>query len=166
MEFGIRALAIGDRDWVRQVLTEHWGAAVIVNRGRVHQADRLPGLVAMDAAEPVGLLTYHVENGQLEVVTLNSWVEGQGIGTALLEGAEAVARSQDCRRLWLVTTNDNVPAIEFYQRRGLRLVAVHRGAVNEARKLKPQIPTHGIGGVPMTDELEFALEFGAAAKED
>ena len=62
-----------------------------------------------------------------------------------------------CRRLWLITTNDNVPAIEFYKRRGLRLAAVHHGAIAESRKLKPEIPLFGVGGRAIEDEVEFEL---------
>jgi hypothetical protein len=54
-----------------------------------------------------------------------------------------------------VTTNDNAPAIRFYQRRGWDLVALHRDAVNESRRLKPEIPATGVDGIPIRHELEF-----------
>jgi ribosomal protein S18 acetylase RimI-like enzyme len=106
----------------------------------------------------VGLLTYAVRGEACEIVTLNSWAEGLGVGTALLAAARETARAAGCRRLWLVTTNDNLPALRFYQRRGFRLVAVHAGAVDEARKIKPQIPVIGLDGIPLRDELELAME--------
>ena len=83
---------------------------------------------------------------------------GRGIGSTLLEGVANEARRRGCRRLWLITTNDNLNAIRFYQRRGLRLVAVHAGAVDDARRLKPSIPLVGEDGIPIRDELEFELE--------
>jgi hypothetical protein len=57
-----------------------------------------------------------------------------------------------------VTTNDNLGALRFYQRRGLRLVALHVGAVAESRRLKPSIPEVGHDGIPIRDELELELE--------
>ncbi len=153
--FEIRALQDADREWARGVLVEHWGGAAIVSRGRVHQADRLPGFLATGDGGAVGLLTYRIEGGECEVVTLDSLVERQGVGTALLEAALRAAREVRCRRLWLVTTNDNTPAIEFYRARGLTIVAIHRGAIAESRRLKPSIPLTGIGGVPIRDEIEF-----------
>jgi RimJ/RimL family protein N-acetyltransferase len=60
-----------------------------------------------------------------------------------------------CYRLWLITTNDNEPAIQFYQRRGMTLVAIHHNALSESRKLKPEIPLIGLGGQPLRDEIEF-----------
>jgi len=60
--------------------------------------------------------------------------------------------------LWLITTNDNDPAIAFYLSTGLRQVAVHRGALAESRKLKPEIPLIGHGGKPIDDEIEFEIQ--------
>ncbi len=157
MRFDIRELFESDRKWVRQFLQSHWGGTGIVSRGRLHHADRLPGFLAVREGEPVGLLTFRIDGDQLEVVTLNSLAERQGIGTSLLAAAQASARAAHCRRLWLITTNDNVPAIEFYTRRGFAVAAVHRGAVEVSRQLKPQIPERGIGGVPIRDEIELAL---------
>lgn len=161
MHFDIRRLDESDREWVHRLLVDHWGGPEIVSRGHVHRADRLPGFVAVRAGVPVGLLTFHIDGGDLEVVTLNSLEERHGIGTALLQAAQGAARAAGCRRLWLVTTNDNVPAIEFYQRRGLTVAAIHSGAVQASRRLKPQIPEHGIGGVPVLDEIELVLPLEA-----
>lgn len=157
MRFDICELRESDREWVRQFLQAHWGGTGIVSRGRLHDADRLPGFLAVREAQPVGLLLYRIDGDQLEVVSLNSLAERHGIGTALLAAARAAARTAHCRRLWLITTNDNTPAIEFYKRRGLAVAAVHRGAVELARRLKPQIPERGIGGIPIRDEVELAL---------
>ena len=79
----------------------------------------------------------------------------QGIGRRLLEAAEEVGRGLGCRRLWLVTTNDNRPALAFYQAVGWRQCAIHRGAITESRRLKPQIPRTGHAGIPIEDEIEF-----------
>ena len=116
-----------------EVLEERWGSTEIVSRGRRHPAERLPALVAERSGERCGLLTYRVDHDQLEVVSLDSLQPRQGVGSALLEAVTMVAGSRSCRRAWLVTTNDNLDAIRFYQRRGFRMVAVHPGAVDEAR---------------------------------
>ena len=84
-----------------------------------------------------------------EIVTLDSLIEGQGIGTTLIEAVKAAAEAAGCRRLWLVTTNDNLHTLGFYQKRGFRLVAVHPGAVDAERRLKPEIPLIGNDGIPI-----------------
>ena len=149
------ALPDGLRDWAAQVLRDYWGGVESVSRGRVVRADRLPALVALDAERPVGLATYSVEGEQCELVTLNSLAPGAG--TALLEAVAERARSAGCRRLWLITTNDNVDALRFYQRRGLRLAALHRDAMAQSRRLKPSIPELGVDGIPIRDEIELEL---------
>jgi hypothetical protein len=67
----------------------------------------------------------------------------------------AAARAAGRTRVWLITTNDNLDALRFYQRRGFTLAALHRGAVARSRRLKPTIPEVGAHGIPIRDELEL-----------
>ena len=79
-----------------------------------------------------------------------------GTGTALIEAAGQLARRQGCSRLWVITTNDNVDALCFCQRRGFCLVTVHRGAVDRSRaSFKPEISPMGAYGIPLRDEIEL-----------
>lgn len=78
---------------------------------------------------------------------------------ALLEALQS--RVADCDRIWLVTTNDNLDALRFYQRRGFSLCALRPGAVDDARHtLKPSISRTGAYGIPLRDELELELRPG------
>ena len=145
------------RMWARRLLSDRWGSSSIVSRGRIHNADALPGFVATADGHPKGLITYHIEKDQCEIVSLDSLAEGSGIGTALLNAVLDVARSSGCVRTWLITTNDNTPALRFWQRRGFEMIALHRGAVGESRKLKPEIPHLGSTGIPIRDEIELEV---------
>ncbi|MGA9365706.1 MAG: GNAT family N-acetyltransferase [Bacteroidota bacterium] len=151
----VRPVSETDKTWINRILTDRWGSTGIVSRGVLHAADELPGFVAVEENLPVGLLTYRFEAGACEVVSLDSLVEGRGIGSSLLKSVEQVAREKRCNRIWLITTNDNLHALRFYQRRGYVLVAVHRDAVKRSRQLKPQIPIVGKDGVPLRDEIEL-----------
>ncbi len=153
----VREIEPSDREWVRSFLTQHFGSTKVVSRNVVHQADDLPGFIALYGGEPTALLTYCVMNGELEVVSLHAAIAGRGLGSRLLASARERARNLRCRRLWLITTNDNEPAIGFYKRWGMHLAAVHRGAIAESRKLKPEISLVGVGGRPIEDEIEFEL---------
>jgi GNAT superfamily N-acetyltransferase len=144
-----RAQAIGR-------LTEEWGAPMLVH-GEVYafedceiwMAGEMAGLAAVSGRDrPVA-----------ELVAINAFVPWRGIGTALLTTIAA--------RLWpefetlrLTTTNDNVDALRFYQRRGFRLTALRAGAVDHARLAKPSIPTIGEHGIPLRDEIDLLLELG------
>jgi GNAT superfamily N-acetyltransferase len=149
----IRDLTNADRAWANQSLLGQFGSLVVVTRGRMHHADELPGLIGLHDGAPAGLLLYHLAGEACEVVTLHAAVQGVGIGSALLAAACDKARAAGCRRLWLITTDDNTPAIRFYGRRGMRLVAVHHGAIAESRKLKPEIPLLGVDDRPIEDEV-------------
>jgi ribosomal protein S18 acetylase RimI-like enzyme len=147
------------REWARALVRDHWGSDSVVTRGKVHDTSRLPGFVAVMAGEAVGLATYATSEGACELVSLDSLREGVGIGTALVRAVEQAARAAGARRLWLVTTNDNLAAVRFYQNLGFHIVAIHLGALEESRRLKPEIPLTGIDGIPLTDEIELELEF-------
>ncbi len=113
--------------------------------------------MAVENDTVIGAITWNRAGDEIEIVTLDSWREDQGVGTALLNRAIDSAKKSDVRRAWLITTNDNIRAIRFYQKRGWDLMAVHRDAVREARKLKPTIPELGDHGIPIRHELEFEL---------
>jgi GNAT superfamily N-acetyltransferase len=156
-DVSVRPLDASDRDWVVAFLREH-GSEAVAGHGTLMRPAELPGLVAEADGERVALLTYRLDGDGCEVVSLHSGREGIGAGTALLEAAEREARAAGCARLWLVTTNDNLGGLGFYQRRGLRLVALRPGAVDASRRtLKPEIPETGDGGIPIRDELELEL---------
>jgi RimJ/RimL family protein N-acetyltransferase len=135
----------------------------IVTRGRIHLVDQLPGFIAFLNDQRSGLVTYHIEADACEIVSLNSMVEGAGIGTAMLKAVDQVARASGCRRIWLITTNDNLHALRFYQKRGFALAAIHRRAIEATRRIKPTIPLIGLDGIPIRDEIE--LEYLLHANE-
>ena len=156
-EVRIRAIVSADRGWIRSWLRQHWGSESMVVRETVYEPADLPGFVAERDGEPVGLVTYRVDGAECEVMSVDSLLPNRGIGTALLARVEAAARAAGCRRLSLVTTNDNLNALRFYQKRGLVLVALRPGAVERGRRLKPEIPLVGEHGIPIRDELELEL---------
>jgi ribosomal protein S18 acetylase RimI-like enzyme len=152
----VRALDPSDREWKREQL-ERWEAARVVSRGKVYDVLTLPGFVAERGEKRVGLLTYHIEGDQCEVVTLHSLVQSIGAGSALLATAQVMAREAGCKRLWLITTNDNLHALRFYQRRGMHIAAVHVNALDATRRIKPEVPLMGMDGIPLRDEIELEI---------
>ena len=162
--FVVRALEDSDRDWVVQFAKEHWGADYVVAHGAIYHPHELSGFVAVHpSGHNVGLVTYSVQHRECEVITLNSVSQGVGVGTALLDAVKAVALKTGCSRLWLITTNDNLQALGFYQRRGYELVAVHRGALEHSRRLKPSLPLVSADGIPMRDEIELEYRINETA---
>jgi GNAT superfamily N-acetyltransferase len=136
-----------------------WNSLRVARLGVVEHPLERPALIAEEDGRLVGVLSYVVDGACCEVLTLHADVRGRGVGTALIAEAKRVATQAGCTPLWLITTNDTIDALRFYQRRGFRLVALHRGAVDHSRaRLKPEIPEIGEHRIPLRDELELEHE--------
>ena len=156
----VRRVGGADGALVAELMTQAWGSLVVARRGEAVDVAGLPGFVARLDGVDVGLALAAVRGDDYEVVAISTRVEGRGVGSALLTRCIDDAREHACRRLWLCTTNDNVRALAFYQRHGLDLCAFRRGGVAASRRVKPSIPLHDRGGVPIAHELELELVLG------
>lgn len=148
----IRELGAGDRTWIRNLIDVEWGLPVVSISG-AHDPSTLPGFLAEEEGSPVGAVTYRLGDGECEVVTLNSLNEQQGVGAALLRAAKAVADGAGLR-LWLITTDANLNAIRFYERRGMYVRTVHRDFVDQVRRSKPRADDEQLG-----TDFRHAIEF-------
>ena len=159
----IRPIQPSDLAFVHEELVRHWGDVGVWSVGRCYQADQLPGFVAVEQGSAcevlLGLVTYAIIDGgyQAEVVTLSSRRENSGIGAALLNAAVDAIRAAGCVRVFLCTTNDNLRALGFYQKRGWKLAKLHKGCIEDARQRVPSIPRVGMHGIELRDELELEL---------
>jgi ribosomal protein S18 acetylase RimI-like enzyme len=154
----LRRLSSNDLPRLRQFWIEHWGGEEMITRGNIYRPEQLDGFVVEDGEEWIGLLTFVIKDGECEVTSLDSLREGQGIGSKLIDQVVEAARAGGCKRLFLITTNDNLNALGFYQRRGFEIVTIYRGAVNESRKIKPGIPLVGYNNIPLRDEIELEIK--------
>jgi GNAT superfamily N-acetyltransferase len=152
----IREIQNGDKEWMSKIMTAAWGSEIVV-ASKTFNTLKLPGFIAEIDGQNGGILTYNVARNKLEIVSLNSVIEGKGLGSALIEKAKETVKKQNLKSVWLVTSNDNVDALKFYQKRGFRITKVYPGAIDKARKRKPNIPLIGDYGIPLKDALE--LEF-------
>lgn len=154
----IREVKPDDRQWIKDLLTKRWRSAKIITRGKIHNALNLPGLAAVSGEKPAGLLTYRVENNECEIITFDAIEQGKGVGSLLISSIINKAKDKHWKRLWLITTNDNLEAQEFYKKKGFLVTAVYKNAIDESRKLKPEIPLIGQNEIPIKDEIEFELK--------
>ncbi len=164
-EMSIRPAGPDDADWIRRRLVERWGQVEVAAQGRLFRADLLPALVAFDESGILGLVSYRFDGARCEVITLDSYRERCGVGSRLLEAVGTTALEMGCSTVGVVTTNDNLRALRFYQRRGFRLLTVHPRALARARRLKPGIPTEGAEGIPLRDELELEWDLTAGSED-
>ena len=153
----VRQLTGDDLPRLRAIWKENWGDEFVVAHGVSYYPDSLDGFVALDDDKWVGEITYTFSGNECEIVSLDSARQGMGVGTMLIHKVIEQAREKDCGRIFLITTNDNLNALGFYQKRGFELVAVHRGAINDSRKIKPGIPLIGANNIPLRDEIELEM---------
>jgi len=156
----INPISPQNKGWVDRFIAKHWGSAKVAVHGMVYYPQELPGFLALIDGDKAGLITYLIQGNACEIVTLNSEVSNVGIGTGLIEAVRRAALDYDCTRLWLITTNDNMKAIRFYQKRGFRFAKVHKNGVDRSRELKPEIPLIGDDNIPMRDEIELEMVLG------
>ncbi len=149
-----------NREQINAFIEQHWFSTQMIIRGEIVDMTVIEGIAAMEGDAIVGLITFRIKDGVCEITSLDSLREGEGIGKALLVKVIAIAKDKDCRKVCLITTNDNINAIRFYQKRGFDLVKVHLDAMMQSRILKPEIPLTGQNGIPIKHELEFELLLG------
>jgi hypothetical protein len=142
-------------EFIAATLRSEWDLPVMTMR-RDYLPGDVEGLAWRDGAgEAQGLVTWHIDGHEAEVVTLNAFQPGQHIGGRLLDGGEAELRKRGVRRVFITTTNDNLRAIAFYIRRGYRIVRVELDGMDRVRAGKPGVPLTGMEGVPLRDMLEL-----------
>lgn len=157
----IRPYDESDQTWAELLMKESFGGHLQARRGELIDVLALPGFVAEHDDRPVGLLTYRRDHGECELAFIEALERYRGIGTSLVDALRREVA--DCERIWLVTTNDNLEALRFYQRRGFVLSALRVGAVDDSRRrLKPQISAVGEFGIPIRDEIELELRLTVA----
>ncbi len=154
-----RTILAADRQALTGFITSFWRSDRMVARGRLFHPAQQEGFIAEKEGNIMGCITFEQQGDAMEITLLDSRERQQGVGTRLVELVLDHARAQGCRRVRVVTTNDNIRAIRFYQKRGFDLVQIHRNALDAARRLKPEIPATGQEGIPIRHELEFEWVF-------
>ena len=153
----IRRIDQTDRSQIDALILRQWFSLQMVVHGEAIDLGTADGWFAREDGAITGLITYRIADGEMEILSLDSFRENRGVGTALLDKAIVEAKNQGCPRILLITTNDNLPALRFYQKRGFDMVRLHRNALEQSRKIKPEIPLTGMDGIPLKHEIELEM---------
>ena len=143
------------RNLVNQFLIDNWFSTDISIRGQIIDGTKLDGFLIQEDNAIIGLVTYTFFGDICEIVSLDSKRENTGIGTTLLKEIEKIAIENNCKKMRLITTNDNVRALQFYQKRGYCLTKLYPNAMEEVRRVKSDVPLIGENGIPLRDEIEL-----------
>jgi GNAT superfamily N-acetyltransferase len=153
----IRETTPDDSAMIASVMKEYWGGEPLVIRGENFYPSKLNGLIAQSNEKLAGFLFYDIQGKDCEVIVFEVFDKFKGLGTQLLDLMKDIARKKQCKRIFLMTNNDNLDALRFYQRRGFVICGIHINSVAVSRKMKPSIPEIGEYGIPLRDEID--LEF-------
>ena len=143
------------RALVNQFLIDNWFSTDISIRGEIIDGTKLDGFLLQENNTIIGLVTYTFFGDICEIVSLDSKRENIGIGTAFLKEIEKIAIENNCKKMRLITTNDNIRALQFYQKRGYCLTKLYPNAMEEVRRAKPDVPLIGENSIPLRDEIEL-----------
>ncbi len=152
-----------NRKSVNEFILKQWYSMEMVIHGESISLENADGWVAVEDEVITGLITCRIINAEMEILSLDSLKEKNGTGTALINKAVEAAKNKNCLRIKLITTNDNLSALRFYQKRGFDMVRIYRNAVEESRAVKPQIPLIGEGGIPIRHEIELEMNLSEPA---
>ena len=96
------------------------------------------------------------DEGFLHIVVIHVWPDwqGKGVGRCFLDASIARARELGMSCIKLGTTNDNIPAIYFYQRAGFVIEEVVPGEVADHHGIAPK----GFAGIRIRDEIRLRLD--------
>jgi ribosomal protein S18 acetylase RimI-like enzyme len=153
----IHRITAADIPRLRQFWEKQWSGDFVLAHGTTFHPENVSGFIALDDNEWIGLITYTFLETDCEIVSVDSLRENMGIGASLVEKVVEEARANQCRRVHLTTTNNNLRALGFYQKRGFKLLALRPGVMEETRKLKPGIPLTGENGIPIQDEIDLEM---------
>lgn len=154
----IKTISSENRKEINDFIMSHWFSTIMVVRGELVDMTILDGFVMYEGEKIIGLITYKIKASECELMSLDSLMENQGIGTTLVKKVIEIAMYNKCNRIKLITTNDNINALRFYQKLGFDMTKIYHNALDISRKLKPSIPLLGEFNIPLKHEIEFEMD--------
>lgn len=150
----VREAAEAERQAALELFRRDFGRTGVVAFGQVMDLDAIPTIVADMDGEIGGALAYRLVDGGLHVVALATdpmW-QRSGVGGHLMAEIELMARRLRIPRVIVSTTNDNLPALYFYQRRGYCVTEwIPHGVTKHAKSAS----LAGFSGIPIRDEVRL-----------
>lgn len=150
-----------NRECINEFIMKNWFTTTMILRGKEIDMTKVEGIFVLKDNDIIGLVTFVVNGLNMEITSLDSLHEKQGIGSTLMRLAEREALDRNCSNITLITTNDNINALRFYQKRGYDMVHLFHNALDVSRKMKPEIPLIGENDIPLRHEIEFEKIIGA-----
>jgi N-acetylglutamate synthase-like GNAT family acetyltransferase len=154
----IKQISSEDAIWLKSLIECEWGGNPLVIRGKSYYPEKLPGLIAFKENNRIGFLSYEIRENVCEIIAFEVFEKFCGIGSKMLNRLINTIKENGCNQIYLMTTNDNLDALRFYQRRGFHITNIHINSIKQSRVIKPSIPNNGDFGIPLRDEIDLTLK--------
>lgn len=151
----VREATAADRPGMLTLFERDFGRTGVVTFGDELRLETLPAVVADSEGELAGALAYVERQDALHIIALAtdpSW-QRSGVGGHLVAEAELIARNKGLERVVVATTNDNLPSLYFYQRKGYGITQVITNSMGAGDGRAPAV---GFGGIPVRDQIHLA----------
>lgn len=155
VEFAISDALPADRRAIEKLCDRVWGETDLDVFGRTFDVMACANVVAHIDGRLAGMIALAIDGGEQAIVMLSVYpqFQGGGIGAALLRAAQDRARTAKLPAVKVATTNDDIPALYFYQRHGFVIYEIGCGVVVDHHGAV--LP--GFAGIPIRDEVRLRL---------
>lgn len=154
----IREKINNDADTIKKIMEEGWGGEMLFIRGKEYYPAKMDGFVAIENNKIVGYLIYERQGDKYEIIVFEALQKFKGIGTLLLNAFKQFVKKNNSSKIVVMTTNDDLDALRFYQRRGFVICGIDINAMEKSRKIKPSIPMTGDYNMPLRDEIYLEMK--------
>jgi len=154
LNYSISKATLGnEREKIQELVKRFWGEPEQLTFDRKFIVAELPAYLAKSGSDVIGFVSFAEVDYAIIVVALGILPKYQnaGVGKSLIEKVEAEAKRLGKKKLLVSTSNDDLPALAFYQHLGFQIYEVKPNVIAE----KHGMVLKGIGGLPVRDELRL-----------
>lgn len=149
---------VEDKSELLAVMLAAWGShkmMIDLHTYDVAEIDAL-GLYTPEG-KTAALASWTLRGETAYLCALHSLRPGEGVAIRMLDAVKDAAKAAGATKLKAMLTNDNMPGLTFYQRRGFRLSGLYPEAIDHYRSVIPTIIKTGYRDIPIHDALELEI---------
>lgn len=149
---------LDDKSELLSLMLAHWGSHRMMIGLHTYDCAEIDAMGLFSPDEDTLALASWTTRGDVGLLcALHSLTPGQGAAVQLLDAVKAAAKARGAVKLQAMVTNDNVPAMVFYQKQGFRFSGLYVDAIEVYRSVIPTIIATGHLGIPIRDALELEI---------
>lgn len=147
---------IEDKSEIAAFMVSTWGSTRMMVAMQVYDVMAIEATGLYDSENKlVAFASWALRDKTAYLCALHALVQGKGYARHLLAALMPMLKDKGARTIRAMITNDNMPALAFYQKNGFRFATLYVGGVDAYRTTMPGMITHGYEGIAIHDALEL-----------